>query len=398
MRTFSIIVCCIFLSFPGCRVHNPDAAEYWKNSIQLNEELEKELSKEFRILQGMLDPKEESELYPIDEENLYLAVEGYREVGKWKVSKVRSTSPDREFTSRTVFTKTSWEDEELYEVHRRQIARIGYVSPSITWEGIARLISKGPEGTSTQDFLCKSMDCSEEITPSGKTLSYTLSEKTKKTYPAFYKKFSKRLSILDFECKGIPDSNSRAAILVTNRNSTILIHLPPASFSRSWRNPRNLNFTLNLTIRSYGIILSIQDMKYILTYQRSGNTESLSGRFLGIPESKIEGRFFYIIPQGLVNLFIPSDIESYLKKGIQLITVGSDGKKGNRFTVRYGGRGKGAYYDLSSSSEVYRKRFSLLGERKQEEEEGTGNQKVFFRDFIEAIRLDLAGNLAEKGE
>lgn len=371
-----------------CKVYNPSHAEFWTESLALQLAMEKKFkgTNVVAILQGMLNPEDEDLLYPIDDNKLYLALEGYKRQNSWILQTVRQSSPNPSYAMKTIYTKDYFGEDEIYKVQRFQEGTMGNARPSVTFNGIAALIQNGPEGTKTQEFLCRVFECEVQTT---NTLTYKFTQKTKTIYPAFYQKFFRRLNSMEFTCKGIPDGNQEASIVVSNQKEKIIIQLPPNEFSKSWVNPNTILLTLNIKIWGYGLTLKVQNLVYVLKFKKSNSIETLSGSFRGVPESKIEGRFFYVIPQGLINLFIPNNIETYLKNGIQLLTIGSSGLKGTEFTTVYGGEGKNSYYRYSGYSETYRKKFSLLGQRKLEEEEGTGNQKVFFHDFFSAIIEDL---------
>jgi hypothetical protein len=360
--------------------------------------LNQSIQEEFRgtyipnILFGDLNPKDEGLLNQVNEEEFYISIDGRLNKDKWNIRRSQKSNPRSNFQSKTNFNKITWNGEELYAIHRKQSAQIGDLKPSISFLGIAELGRKDPSSTHTQKFLCKTFTCLLEETNERKILSYEFSSATKKEYPEFYKKFAPRFDKLQFHATAVPDGNRDSTLLVENNKQKLLIHISRKQKSQlAWANPKRIDIVLDFSIQAYGLNIKVDKLRYVLTYKKTKTSEILSGRFQGNPRSNIEGRFFYIIPQGVVDLFIPGDIESYFTKGLTLVTVGTSGKAGSRFVMHFSGKGEQARFRTDSHSESYRKKFSLFGSKREPlPEPKSGDSNQFFNDFWLSIGKDLA--------
>lgn len=380
--------------FSNCLVYSPDGAKYIQNYIALN----KSIQEEFRgshipsILFGNLNPKDEELLNQVNEKEFYISIDGRLKKDGWKIQRTHKSSLQSNFQSKTNFSKTTWNGEELYVVHRKQSAQMGDLKPSISFLGIAELSIKDPSSTHTQKFLCRAFTCLLEETNEKKILSYEFSSATKDEYPEFYKKFAPRFNKLTFHATVIPDGSRDSSLIVENINQKLLIQFPRKPVShKAWTSPRRIDIILDFSIKAYGLHIKVDKLRYVLIHKKTKTSESLSGRFQGIPRSSIEGRFFYILPQGIVDIFIPGDIESYFTKGLTLATVGTTGNAGSRFTTYFSGTGKSARYRTDSYSESYRKKFSLFGSKREPPPEPkSGDSNQFFNDLWISIGKDLA--------
>lgn len=389
LKFFTQII--LFLFFSNCLVKNHEAARYTKNFNLLNQSiLEQFEDYDLRqILYGNLNPKLENQLFKDGSDNLYIVMNGkFLNNSQLLLQTSSQEKKDSDYLLRIEYKKIKWNEEDLYQVKRKQTNRMGDFKPSIFWENLSRMIEQDIKTSFTQQQLCKSFKCLVEETKDFKILTYEFDEKTKTEYPEFYEKYATRFDLLKFKTLIIPNGNYSTPIIVENDKRKLIIKLP-RNGSMIWKNPSRLNFVLDFTLKTYGLTFKVNQMQYIINYKKEGSTEYLSGRFFGIPEYNLDGRFFYIIPQGLVDFFIPGNIEEYLDKGLTLVTVGSDGKSGSHFHAKYFGKGKSAYFTNESYSEVYQKRFSLFASKETQKQKNKGDIEFFIRDLWSEIARDL---------
>lgn len=381
----------IYLTITNCLVKNSEAADYTRNFVSLNKSILEQFKDydERQILYGNLNPNLENKLFKDSSDNLYLIVNGKSINGRNMKLQIDSfEKKNSDYFLRIDYKKLTWNKENLYQIKRRQKVKIGEFKPSIVWESLAKIIQENPSNSLTQKKLCMTFECLVEETKDYKILSYEFTEKTKKAYPEFYEKYANRFDQLKFRTVVIPNGDYSIPIVIENSNRKLILKFPKSG-EDIWKNPRRLNFVLDFSLKTFGLTFNVQRMQYILNYNKNKNTETLSGQFYGTPEYNLDGRFFYIIPQGLVDFFIPGNIEEYLDKGLTLLTVGTDGKSGNRFKANYYGKGISAYYNLESSSETYQKRFSLFSSKKDPDKKSPGDIEYFIQDLWKEISKDL---------
>ncbi|WCL49412.1 hypothetical protein [Leptospira sp. GIMC2001] len=391
-----LLVICLVTFNLNCLSVYPDGSRYWTNFVSLNEAIRSEFKDtDMRaILFGNLNPKNENLLYKSDDESLYLvinAVENSSTPLKWKVSKDSEINKKAKFHSKTSFTKRKWDKDDIYYISRKQYSSLGDSKPSLTFLSIAKLIDKEPHPSTTQDWLCKSFKCLVQETKQGRILSYRITNDTKINYPSFYETFAPRMDQIKFNAFAIPDHKQSAQIQIFNRERELFVQLPRQN-SKDWLNPKQIHITVDFSLESFGVKFQVKQLKYQLNYSNNGILETLSGKFINTPDPEIQGRFFYIIPPGIVDLFIPGNIEEYFRRGLTLLTQGSDGKSGNRFVATFKGKGSNSSFIMSSQSESYQKKFSLFNsDSNKDNKNQKGSVEDFFKDFWLNIARDLSG-------
>jgi hypothetical protein len=394
----SLLALCLTFAFQ-CNTYSPNGAEYWENSNSLNQSIQDHFrgTNFFAILMGNLNPKDESLLDENEDGSLEFKIQAKRKGSGWVIERVQNINRSAEYSVHTLFQKTTWNREELYEITRKQKAILGDFKPSLAFQSLHDMIAIRPDKSKYQEWLCKAFDCLVEDDKTSRILSYTFSGRTKETYPEMYEKYASRFESLRFQAFAIPDGHRESAIEVENIGKKLLIHLPSntirekaKSSAKDWLSPKRVDIVLDFRLNTFGVSFEVKKLRYTVFHTKLKSSELLTGGFTSNPSPKIEGRFFYIIPPGVVDLFIPGNIEEYLKKGLTLLTVGSDGKKGTRFRIQYFGTGKSAYYLLENNSESYRKKFSLFSNSKDtENEKANRGQENFFRDMWISIAKDL---------
>jgi hypothetical protein len=117
--------------------------------------------------------------------------------------------------------------------------------------------------------------------------------------------------------------------------------------------------------------------------KHSETEESISGSIPIYPQYKIAGKLFYIIPPGIINFFIPQDMDSYISDYFDLLTRTGDSEGANFSTKIKKLEGNLVQVTHESYSENFQKPFRPLASYKKEKREG--------RDFY----LDLRNKIVE---
>ncbi len=390
MRNFLTISTFCF-SILHCLVTNADAARYSNNIKYLNKSL-LELFPDFKdrqILSGNLNPKLENKLFQNASGNLYVIINGkFQRNSDFHLTKDSFERNDSDFILNIEYTKLKWEKENLYKVKRNQFLKKGVLKPSIFFQNISKIIRLNPKDSLTQIQLCKVTLCTLEELNNNKLLTYEFNEATNNQYPEFFNKFAPRFDHLNFQLTAIADNDSAKPILIENQKRKISFSLP-LDGEQIWKSPKKIELFLDFSLKTYGVTFRVKDMRYILNHKVLINGETLTGKFVGTPHHTLDGRFFYVIPQGVVDFFIPGNIEEYIKKGLILVTVGTDGKSGNRFKAKYIGTGNSAYLQTESQSEIFQKRFSLFANNNESQNPQEGDIDAFIKDLWMEIAKDL---------
>ncbi|MCG6162327.1 hypothetical protein LFX13_19105, partial [Leptospira bandrabouensis] len=84
---------------------------------------------------------------------------------------------------------------------------------------------------------------------------------------------------------------------------------------------------------------------------------------------KISGRFLQIFPPGVVNCFIPGNMEEYFDQLFLLLVQGSEGNGGNKFESESFRSGNTMKVILKSQAEIFRDRFSPFRSSNEKDDE-----------------------------
>ena len=109
----------------------------------------------------------------------------------------------------------------------------------------------------------------------------------------------------------------------------------------------------------------------------------MTGKFPIYPKYTVSGNLFYVIPPGLINIFIPQDIDSYMADYFDLLTRTGDSEGANFTTKIKKLEDNQVLVQFESYSEIFQKPFRPLASNKKEKREG--------RDFY----LDLRNKIVE---
>jgi hypothetical protein len=375
----------------NCLIQDHESSKFIQNFTLLSQAIYENFpdTEERQILSGNLNPKFENKLFENSNGDLFLIVNGkFDSKSSIRLTKDIFEKKGSDYILNIEFKKLKWENENLYKIKRNQTQRMGNLKPSIFFDNIAKLIRFNPINSLTQIQLCKVLLCSVEELNNNKILAYEFNESTNKKYPEFFKKYAPRFDHLNFQLTAIADSNTNQPIQIENNKRKILFYLP-LDGAQVWKTPKKIEFILDFSMKTYGVTFQVKNMRYIINHKFINNGEFLTGKFVDTPHHTLDGRFFYVIPQGVVDFFIPGNIEEYIKKGLILVTVGTDGKSGNQFTAKYIGNGNSAFVKTEFRSEVYQKRFSLFGNTKESKNLKEGDIDSFVKDLWKEIAKDL---------
>ncbi|MCX7999625.1 MAG: hypothetical protein N3A69_11850, partial [Leptospiraceae bacterium] len=175
----------------------------------------------------------------------------------------------------------------------------------------------------------------------------------------FYDRFLKLLES-KFEVQFLANGNQ--FLKIRNQNKSLEFQWSKTLISEY---PQKILASINFYTKVYGLTIDIQNWIYELELGSAGRSSYLKGRFLNIPKYSLSGRLGYILPKQVLNLFIPENIDDYMKTFFELRLKGNRGK-GNLWEVKIEPYFK--YYRITSiiESESPRKTFRFWSSENNE--------------------------------
>lgn len=392
-RKFTILLLPFLIQ---CTSKHPAAGEYFEKYFTYQESIQKNLEDDSlkSIVYGNPEPEGE-EHFKKKGDSLLLSLKLLGPDGKSGKEISDSAFSPSSTSPYTIFVeaeKSKFRNKNTYKVERT----VEMLSPEVSVfdvfplidESIGRLrrtdTSKIRKESELQNFLCENFDCSIYREENAIFLKYTLSERMREHFPQMYKRMSKRLDQIAFRFQVFQPGEFSKGIEVYNEGKSVIVGIPDTQ-ARYWSRPKALHLRSYFYISVLGLKFDIRGLGYVFRFSRVGNTDIVSGEFTKIPETNIGGRFLSIFPPGMVNLFIPEDMDQYAEDSFELVVNGSDGKKGNFFQTKTIRNGSKTRVQLLSKSEIFRDRFLPFKSKDKEDEPG------FFYGLGKALVHDLKG-------
>jgi hypothetical protein len=389
-----ILVLLILFSMEACFVKNTTHSHFWDNffsnqQLLIDKYADTDL---YPILFGSLQPEEEKFLFKKDDK-LYLtgSVSKQNNPPTVKIDDKENPTENDDYFTKVEYTKSSFKGRNTYKMKRKTTFKyptytmkdffhwLEVFSSSVNNEEQLAILDK----SILYQFLCSEFKCQSELGDNYGLLSFTLDERMKLQYKTFYLKLTDTLSKVKFKVKFFSKSQKIGEIYSEGKTIFSKIH----NFKKGdLQNLENLTLYFEVDLNFYGLKIQVQNLEYHLSMKYSEKEETMTGRFPIYPKYKITGRLFYILPPGLINMFIPQDIESYMSDYFDLITRSSD-SEGANFTTRIKKlESNQVHVNFESYSEIFQKPFRPLASHKKEKREG----RDFYLDMRNKIVEDLS--------
>jgi len=371
--------------------------QYWISYTTVQKELRESSpsSIHLRALFGILSKENEEKLRLI--ENSYFVSVGGNPTSlfDWNLTWNPANPEKYNYFAETKFVPKDWDDKEIYQVFRKFRSNWFGFFPSDFVNAIQSSInelrnnatnSKILEKSRTFQFLCETFECSFQIDNEEIIFTFSFSEETKKRFPDFYKFRGSRLEKSTNRILIRNPKRDKDWFVILNNGKVISIKFPKAKDPDYFQNVKDFEIITNIEIKAFGIIVNINQLIYKLNLTKVKNGEILIGKFDSVKSQTISGKFLYVIPTGIIDFFIPGNLQDYLQTATRLQVYGTQGLGGSQFRAKFIRDGKIQQNETEFYAESQRKRFSLFGSDSPEEEKASF---LFFAKLEENLLKDL---------
>lgn len=388
----------VFITVTNCFQKNESHYQFWKGYDHLQRSIKSTSKNEifFAALAGSLSEENESQLQKTTEGFPFLSLHGSLDQQQnWNLHWNEPEPPKYDYLAKVTYIPKLWEEKEIYAVERKIIHKLKGYQPRdfFTWvHDFALAIDdhnayQSLKSTSQNlQFLCDVMQCHVTENAEWHTLEFTINEETKAQFPGFYKRTGSRLEKTKLNLEIWDKFNPTHKLKITNQGKTIQFHFPIKPPKEYFLSPKEIHFLADIEIRSFGITAKIQNLEYKLKTTFDKQTDTLDGHFLRIGKKEISGNFFYVIPQGFVNFFIPGNMDEYFNDFFTLLIQGTQGRGGSQIHATFKKTEKGQINTITTYNETKRKRFSLFG---GDDSQKASNDFDFFASWEDAMLKDL---------
>ncbi|TGN00881.1 LIC10025 family lipoprotein [Leptospira yasudae] len=390
------LVCIVLsISVSNCIQKKPQQAAYWTEYLAY----QKNILNEYptggirNALFGNLTSADESIL---QEKNGSLSIDFYIRKTDRGLQNILTTEkiPDHvPYQIHAQYFPTSFKDQKTYRMKRRTVSILPAYSYHDFFQHVDQLqhFLRNPSNDSSKfssiskahRFLCGVSHCDTGRAENSSWLLYELNDATENTYPQFYKRFHKILNQVSYRITIFKSGEFLNGIELYNDGTKTFLKVPDTE-NGYWKNPETLHVRVSVFIQVYGLKIDIRSLGYKLRFFSSKNYEKITGEFSKLPEKKISGRFLQIFPPGVVNWFIPGDMEEYFDQLFLLLVQGSEGNGGNKFESESFRSGNTMKVILKSQAEIFRDRFSPFRSSNEKDDEPSfweTLQKILIEDL-----------------
>ncbi|AYV55983.1 hypothetical protein EFP84_10995 [Leptospira kmetyi] len=390
-RVLFCVSICFFLFH--CVQKKPQQAAYWKEYLSY----QKNITNEYPVggvrnaLFGNLTSADESLL---QEKDGILSIDFYLQKTNHGFRNVLTTEkiPDNvPYQIHADYFPSLYKDQKTYRMKRKTISILPYYSYLDFFQHVDRLqnflrssstdSNKFASVSSAHRYLCTVSHCDLGRMENSSWLLYELDDSTEAAFPQFYKRFHKLLNQVAYRITVFKSGEFLNGIELYNDGTKTYLKMPhvPAGY---WSKPETLHVRVSAFVQVYGLKIDIRSLGYRLRFHSSKNYEKVTGEFSKLPEKKISGRFLQIFPPGMVNWFIPGDMDEYFDQLFLLLVEGSDGNGGNRFESESFRNGDKMKVILKSQAEIFRNRFAPFRSSNEKDDDPS------FWDFLQKILME----------
>lgn len=388
----------VFFSFTNCFQKNLNYYQFWKGYDHLQRSIKSTSKNEILLsaLAGSLSEENEAQLQRTAEGYPYLSLYGNIDNQQnWNLHWNEPEPPKYDYLAKVIFTPKLWDEREIYTVERKIIHKLNGYQPRDFFKWLNDFVLAINDHNAYQtlksksqnlQFLCNAMQCHVTENAEWQTLEFTINEDTKAKFPGFYQRTGSRLEKTKLNLEIWDRFNPTHKLKITNQGKTIQFHFPVNPPPDYFLSPKEIRFLGDFEIKSFGITVKIQNLEYKLKTTFEKQSDTLDGHFVRIGKKEINGNFFYIIPQGFVNFFIPGNMDEYFNEFFTLLIQGTQGRGGSQIHATFKKTDRGQINSITTYNETKRKRFSLFG---GDDSQKASNDFDFYASWEEAMLLDL---------
>lgn len=387
-----------FFFFLGCLQKNENQYQFWTGYLSLQKAIQASTTNEvlFQALNGIANNLISKELKTNDQGNLFLTLSGSKQgLSNWKIDWYGKKDKSTDYYAEVEFIPQNWDEKEIYSVERTVSHNLQGYKPSdfFRWlNGFVLLANQHNEyyefrnKSENLKFLCGTLACQITETSESQLLEFTLNETTKTKFPGFYNRSGARLEKSKINVIIWDPSNPKYKLRIANHGRTLQFYLPVNPPKDLFLKPKEIRFLGDIEIKSFGITLNLHNLEYKLKADWKPNEDILQGKFVRLGKKEISGRFLYFIPTGVLDFFIPGNLDEYLSDAMTLMVTGTQGRGGNQFQASFRYDGKSQTTNFKTYAEVMRKRFSLFG---SEDSQKISQDFEFYAAWEAAMMKDL---------
>jgi len=383
----------------SCQKPNKENFEFWNSYHKFQTTLKDTTHNQYYLfaLNGVISKEKLSDFKLDQNGNPFLELGGIFKNEQWILTWYPEKNTKYDYYNIVTFVPVNWDSKPIYQVQRQLTSNWNGFQPRhfFFWlnEFLLNLNDKNHyENLKNQipsfKFLCETFACEFVTEGNYKILKFSFTENTKDKFPDFYKRFGSRLEKTNLIMKIFDKHFPEDVIFISNEKTTIKIQFKNQPRNAFFKHPKDIEIISNIKISSYGLQYEILGLKYNLNLKSMGNKDVLSGKFINFESRKLTGNFLYFIPTGIIDFFIPGNIDEYLSNALTLLVYGTQGKGGAQFKAEYEKFPNYQRNRITSYSEIMQSRFSLFGADSNTKE---NSKSDFFLQWEHAILKDLSG-------
>ncbi len=373
----------------NCINKNINQHDYWEQYFSTHNEIRNSsfMGGEYEILFGGLNPEKEAIMKKNSDGDLYLTTSISKRGDKYYKNTEAEIYPSKDDILH-IYTKYSLKQvnsKDTYLIKRTShfSAKEYTILDFIDWYYFfmynlndESIIKK----SNTYTSFCKYYNCSITSSETNLLFVFAPNNKLKDSDFSQYTRMKKFLELTMIDLK-ISAPSGEIIFKLSNNKDNFIIEIPKLKINEKFG---NFQILTSIYLDYYGLKINLLDIGYKFLVEKKASIVYVKGNYNIYPKILISGRLWHILPPGLLDIFIPGNMNDYFKGYFDLLFKGSSGQGSFIEITSNVSQGKVDMVAINQS-ESYRKPFRIFGNPVKKEK----TPSSFTLEFENAILEDL---------
>ena len=385
----TLIYIILIMITTNCNNKNSNHYEYWEQYFSAHNEIRNSsfMGGEYEILFGGLNPEKEAIMKKNTDGDLYLTTSISKKGDKFFKNTETDIYPTKDdiLHIHTKYTLKQINTKETYLIRRTThfTGKEYSVIDFIDWYYFFMNNSNDEilRKSNTYNTFCRYYTCSLNSSDTNLTFLFSPNNKLRDADSSQYTRMKKFLELTKIDLK-INSPSGDIIFSLSNTKDNFIIEVPKLKTSDKFG---NFQILTSIYLDYYGLKINLIDIGYRFFIEKKQNLISLKGNYNIYPKILISGRLWHILPPGLIDVFIPGNMNDYFKGYFDMLFKGSSGQ--------------GSFIEITSlvsqnkvdmvvinQSEAYRKPFRIFGSSPIREKSASSFTLEFEKSILEDLK------------
>jgi hypothetical protein len=385
----TLIYIILFMVTTNCNNKNSNHYEYWEQYFSAHNEIRNSsfMGSEYEILFGGLSPEKEAIMKKNTDGDLYLTTSISKRGDKYFKNTESDIYPTKDdiLHIHTKYTLKQINTKETYLIRRtshftgKEFSVIDFIDWYFFF--LNNWNDETIKKSSTYNTFCRYYICNLSISDTNLIFLFSPNNKLKDSDISQYTRMKKFLELTKIDLK-INSPSGEIIFSLSNTKDNFIIEIPKLKTSEKFG---NFQIITSIYLDYYGLKINLTDIGYQFLVEKKQKLISLKGNYNIYPKILISGRLWHILPPGLLDIFIPGNMNDYFKGYFDMLFKGSSGL-GSFIEITSVVSQNKVDMVIINQSESYRKPFRIFGNPPKREKSPSSFTIEFEKSVLEDLK------------